>query len=858
MGRAQSVSLRMENPELADVISEIEKQANVKFAYDDQVVLKGRLNGTLQFNQSDLSQVLLDLNSRTNFKFTRIGNNISVVPVKVKAETVQQQKVTLSGVIRDDFGQPLPGASIYISGVNNGTATDNNGGFSIQLPKGTYTVKVSFMGFKTYETSVALTKNTTLEYTMKIDGEELGEVVITQSKNAADVKAPQMSVNSLSVQDIKKIPVALGEPDPIKSLFKLPGVTNAGEGASGFNVRGGAADQNLILLDGTPIYSDSHMFGFFSVFNADAVSGLDLYKGGIPAQFGGRVASILDVRQQSGDNQEYHVDGSVGVISSKLKVRGPLVKDKGSFMVAGRTSYAHLFLKLADNNNSAKFYDLNTRLNYALSEHNQISVSGYAGKDVFDIANSFLSRYGNNMANLNWKHTFSDNLYAETMVYYSDYRFGLELNTQNFVWDSYVKSYGGKYTMRQTVSDHFKLNYGIEGLYYHFNPGTMKPKGDDSQINYTQLDKKFALEPSLFIEAEQTLFEKLTLRYGIRYSMFYRYGAQQIAEYEQNAPLVYNADYNIYEAGTIVGYKNYGKGEVMADYNNWEPRAAISYLLNENTSIKLSYNKMAQYLHILSNSQSPTPVNIWTPSGPFIKPQLLSQYAAGYFRNFNNKAYSLETEVFYKDVKNRIDYVDGANLIGENNLEQSILNGRARSYGWEFLFRKNTGAWTGWVSYTLSRAEQQTKGLSENDPGVANGEWYRSNYDKLHNLSVNAAYDLSDKWSFSGSFTLQSGKPVTYANGYYEFGGIPVPDYGARNSSRLPAYHHLDIAATYVPKPDKHKGWQGSWVFSIYNLYNRQNAASMRFVTNDDTGMNETRRLSIFGILPSVSYMFSF
>ncbi|SHI84766.1 TonB-dependent Receptor Plug Domain [Mesonia phycicola] len=769
-----------------------------------------------------------------------------------------QQNYKLSGVVTDASGVPLLGANVYVKEAQTGSTTDENGKFSLQLSEGTYTLMVSYIGFSTIEEEIELYNNINLAYTLEESGESLDEVLITQNAKAVDIKKPQMSVNSLDMNEIKQIPVAMGEPDPLKSLLTLPGVTNAGEGSSGFNVRGGAADQNLILLDNTPIYSDSHMFGFFSVFNADIVSGLELYKGGIPSQFGGRVSSVLDVHQHTGSDQNFKATGGIGLISSKLMLEGPLKKEKGSFMIGGRTSYAHLFLKLADNENSAKFYDINTKLNYRLNDKNSLSFSGYYGIDVFDISDNFLSSYGNTMGNLKWRHRFNEDISTSLSLFYSDYKFNLELTSQNFKWDSSIKSYGLTYDWKHYVSEAIQLNYGVQGVYYEVNPGTLEPSNAESSINFMQLDKKYALESAAYLDVSHQISEKLNLRYGLRFSTFFRYGPQEVNIYENNEPVVYNPDFNIYEEGTPVGSTSYGKGEVISDFNNLEPRASLSYALNDDTSIKASYNRMAQYLHIISNSQSPTPVNIWTPSGPFIKPQLLDQYALGYFKNFSNKKYSLETEAFYKNIQNRIDYVDGANLIANNNIEQVLLNGKARAYGLEVLYRKNTGKLTGWVAYTLSRAEQKTTGNTAEDPGIANGDWYLSPYDKLHNLSVVGNYEYTNKWSFSANFSLQSGQPVTYPNGYYEIGGLPVPNYSDRNENRLPAYHHLDVAATYTPKPDKKKGWQSYWVFSIYNIYNRQNAASIRFTTNEDTGANEARRLSIFGILPSVSYNFKF
>jgi len=855
---AQKVTVTVDqNVTLKEFFNQIENQTDFKFAFTDQIDTNQKFFAKkTSYSQIEVSKLIAELNKTTAIQFSMTGNNIFVKKKSQPAST-NKKKSTLKGQVYDDEKQPVIGANVYIQELETGAVTDGNGKFSIEIPNGNYTVSISYVGFKNKEKQITVSDDATINFNMEADSQQLGEVIVKTNK-AVDIKTTQMSVNRLSMQEIKRIPVAMGEPDPLKSILTLPGVTNAGEASSGFNVRGGAADQNLILLDGAPVYNDSHMFGFFSVFNADIVNGLDLYKGGIPSKFGGRVSSVLDVTQQTGDFEEYKVNGGIGLISSRLLVQGPIKKEKGSFIVSGRTSYAHLFLKLADNQNSAMFYDFNAKLNYRLSANNTIAFSGYFGNDVFDINDRFSSTYGNTMGILSWKHTFSDRLNSNLSAFYSDYRFNLGISTENFEWDNDIKSYGLKYNWNYQKSEKFKLNYGIDGLYYAFNPGVVQPTSSDSQFNYKQLDKKYALEASAFIDFENQITEKLNFRYGLRYSMFYRLGSEAISTYENGQAVVYNPLYKIYEEGTPTGTISYGKGKTISEFGNFEPRAALSYAFNDNTSVKASYNRMAQYIHILSNTQSPLPMSIWTPSGPFTKPQLLDQYAMGYFKNFKDGDYSFEGELFFKKVQNRIDYIDGADILANNNIEQVILNGKARSYGMELLFRKNTGIFTGWVSYTLSRAEQKTPGRSADEPGIANGDWYLSGYDKMHNLSVVGNYEFSPKWSFSGNFTLQSGQPVTYANGYYEFGGINIPNYSLRNENRLPLFHHLDLAATYTPKPDKKKGWQSYWVFSIYNVYNRKNAASMSFTTNEDTGANETRRLSIFGIVPGVSYNFKF
>ncbi|MFA5556151.1 MAG: TonB-dependent receptor [Flavobacteriaceae bacterium] len=770
-----------------------------------------------------------------------------------------QTQYTLSGTVTDqNTNETLIGVTISIREANIYTATNEYGFYSVSVPEGIYTLEVSYIGYVVLSESVTVSENTRKNISMQSSETMIEAIEISGNSKAVNIRKPEMSVNKLSVEEIKKMPVVLGEVDILKSILTLPGVTNAGEGSSGFNVRGGAADQNLILLDEATMYSSSHLFGFFSVFNSDAIKDLKLYKGGIPSRFGGRVSSVLDIYQKEGNGKEFHGTGGIGAISSRLMLEGPIVKDKLSFLVAGRSSYAHLFLKLTDNKNSAYFYDLNTKISYKINENNNLYLSGYFGRDVFDIQNALKNTFGNSFLNLRWNHIISDNLFTNMSMIYSDYYYGLTLDFVGFNWDSGIENYNFKYDFKHYLSNDLQLNYGTNLIYYDFNPGKISPIDETSGINPQQFEKKYAFEPSFYVDAEQNITENISVNYGIRYSMFYRLGGQNLNVYTDDTPVLFNQELQIYEKATPIGIKHYGRNKKIADFNNFDPRLAVAFTLDGNQSIKASYNRMTQYIHLISNTSSATPLDVWAPSGKYIKPQLLDQYAIGYFRNFKDKEYSLETEVFYKDVQNRIDYIDGADLIGNDAIEQVILNGKSRAYGWEVLLRKNTGKLSGFIAYTLSRSEQQTPGRNQFETGINNGEWYKTPYDKVHDLSVTASYELSPKWNFGAIFALQSGRPVTYPNGFYEYQGINVPSYSLRNENRLPAYHHLDVSATYIPKPQKKKGWQSEWVFSIYNLYNRKNAASISFRQNEDSGRNEAVRLSIFGIIPSVTYNFKF
>ena len=772
-----------------------------------------------------------------------------------------QEKHTISGTVYDKKGnETLIGATIYFPDLSVGTTTNEYGFYSITISKGTHNISVSYLGFSDESKIIELNNKTSLDFYLSERSQALDEVVIQTDIEKINIKSTQMSVNKLTSKTIKQIPVVLGESDIIKSIILLPGVTSAGEGASGFNVRGGAADQNLILLDEAIVFNSSHVFGFFSVFNPDVIKDVKLFKGGIPSKYGGRLSSVLDIYQKEGNNKEFKLTGGIGLISSRILAEGPLKKEKSSFLIGGRSSYAHLFLPLIDNNNEAYFYDLNTKFNYRLNKNNNIFLSAYFGKDVFGINNSFINKYGNAVTNLRWNHLFSDKLFSNLSLIYSDYFYGLILDFVGFEWDSGITNVNFKYDFNHYLKDNLKLSYGVNNIYTKFNAGEIFPNRDDSGIIPFKLTEKFANEFALYLEADHNISEKFSLKYGLRFSNFTRLGQDELNIYENDNPLIYNQQLQKYEPATANGLISYERSDILKSFNNFEPRLSFSYLLNSDSSIKASYNKMAQYLHLLSNTSSPTPLDIWVPSGSFIKPQVLDQYAVGYFKRFKDGDFSLETELFYKDVKNRIDYINGANLVANNEIETVILNGKSRAYGLEFLFRKNEGKLKGWLAYTLSKSEQLTSGRNISEPGINNGEWYNTPYDKTHDLSVNAGYELSSKWKFNTNFLLQTGQPTNYPVGQYEFQGLNVPIYNdnQRNANRLPTYHRLDLSATLTPVKNNNRDLQAEWVFGIYNIYNRKNAASIAFSRNTETSANEAIKTSIFGIVPSITYNFKF
>jgi hypothetical protein len=772
-----------------------------------------------------------------------------------------QENSTLSGTIYDDYNnETLIGVSIYFPELNSGTTSNEYGFYSITVPKGNHTIQISYLGYSTVLETIKLLEKTSKNFNLKVASESLNEIIIESNIEKLNLKTPQMSVNNLTSSTIKQIPVVLGEADIIKSLILLPGVTSAGEGASGFNVRGGAADQNLILLDEAIVFNSSHLFGFFSVFNPDVIKNVKLYKGGIPAKYGGRLSSVLDIYQKEGNSKDFNVTGGIGLISSRLLIEGPLEKEKSSFLIGGRSSYAHLFLPLFDNDNKAYFYDLNSKINYRLNDSNNVFLSTYFGKDVFGVSDNFVNNYGNTVVNLRWNHLFTDKLFSNLSLIYSDYFYGLILDFVGFEWDSGITNFNLKYDFNHYVSEKIKLNYGINNIYIKFNPGKIEPNREDSGIIAEKLIDKYANEFAAYIDAEHKISDDFRLQYGVRFSNFTRLGQDELNTYTNGEAVIYNSEFKKYESAEATGVENFKRSDVISNFYNFEPRVSMSYTLNDNTSIKASYNRMVQYLHLLSNTASPTPLDVWAPSGKYIKPQLLDQYAVGYFKSIKDGKYTLETEAFYKDIQNRIDYINGANLVANNEIETIILNGKARAYGLEILLKKNEGNFQGWVAYTLSRSEQLTAGRSAIEPGINNSEWYSTPFDKTHDFSINASYKLNEKWKFNSNFVYQTGQPANYPVGQYEVQGLNVPIYdnNRRNADRLPAYHRLDIAATLTPEKNKDRRWQGEWVFGIYNLYGRENAASLAFRQNQETLRNEAIQTSIFGIVPSVTYNFKF
>lgn len=784
---------------------------------------------------------------------------ITLLSLLIASTAMAQPKYTLSGYLRDaENGEGLIGATVYVDEIAGGTTTNVYGFYSISLPEGTYNVTLNYVGYTVQKKMIELTSDQKMDVEMVPDQQLLKVVEVTAEKANKNVTNLDIGVEKMDAQMVKDIPQFMGEVDIIRSIQLLPGVSTVGEGATGFNVRGGNIDQNLILLDEATVFNSSHLFGFFSVFNADAVKDLTLYKGGVPARYGGRLSSVLDVRQKEGNTKKFAGNAGIGLVSSRLMLEGPIIKDKMSFMVAGRRSYGDLLLPFFNEDfrgDQLFFYDVNAKLNYKIDDKNTVFLSGYFGADRFRFGNDFESYWGNNTATLRWNHLFNPRLFSNFTAVYSDYEYSLGVpeGVNAFEWEAGIQNTSLKADFSFFPNVNNTIEFGLDGIRYNFSPGRAEGVGEESFFNVLEVQQENALELAAYIGNTQTITENLSVEYGIRYSHFLNYGERDVYEYSTGVP---TTDLD------IIDTTSYDRGEVIADFGGFEPRLAVNYTFSERSSVKLGYNRMRQYIHLVSNTTAATPIDIWTPAGQYVDPAIADQISIGYFRNFDDNMYQVSVEAYYKDYQNLLDYKDNAELLLNDNVETELLQGQGRAYGLEFQIEKVKGRWTGWVSYTLSRSELLVEGINLND-------WYPSNYDKTHDISVVAQYKLNEKWKFGGNFAFMTGRPITYPDSRYVYEGIVVPNYTNRNGARTPSYHRLDLSATLTPQKKKDKvffffkrpdTWESSWSFSLYNAYGRRNPYSIFFRQNENNPqVTEAVRLSIFGsIIPGITYNLKF
>ncbi len=765
-----------------------------------------------------------------------------------------QDRYTLNGYVKDaNNGEGLIGVSVYVRENASGVATNPYGFYSLTLPTGDYTLIYSYVGYAKKEVKVSLTTDLTLDVELEEAARELEEVVVSVEREDENVKSVEMSVNKLEIKTIKKMPALLGEVDLIKSIQLLPGVSTVGEGSSGFNVRGGDISQNLVLLDEAPVYNSSHLFGFFSIFNPDAVKDVKLIKGGIPAQYGGRISSILDVRMKEGNSKKREINGGIGSIFSRLTYEQPFLAGKGSFIVAGRRSYLDVLAKPFMNKDlrDSKFYyyDLTTKVNYRLGNKDTFFASGYFGRDVFG-GGSFGFEWGNATATARWNHIFSPKLFMNLTAYYSNYDYSLsageETDVNAFIWKSRIISSSIKPDFTFYLSPNNQVTFGGQYIHYHAKPASAFAISENERIDLSQAPK-YADESALYVGNEQKIGERLSLQYGLRFSLFRNLGPGIYYEY-------IDVDPGRRKQPVLPG-ESYSKGEVVKQYANWEPRLALNVGVTNTASIKASYNRTAQYLHLLSNTAASSPLDVWTLSSPNIKPQTADQVALGWFQNFADNAYDFSVEVYYKKLYNQIDYVPSSDLLLNNYVEGDLLFGKGRAYGAEFYLKKNKGKLNGWISYTLSRTERQIETISNNN-------WFPARFDKPHHLNLVAIYDLNKRLSFSGNFVFTSGTPATYPTNRFEFNGWALPyNYtNVRNNNRIGAYHRLDLSATLKLQKKLFKTGEQEMVFSVYNAYNRRNPFSVFGRINEENPLKtEAVRYAVMGsIIPAITYNFKF
>jgi hypothetical protein len=754
-----------------------------------------------------------------------------------------QKKFTISGIIKDaSTGETLIGATVIIKELpQTGAAGNAYGFYSLSAPEGDYTLIYSFVGYTPISQAVSLHKDVNINISLNSKN-DLQEVVISNKKpNNDNVVSAQMGVEKLDMQQVNNVPVIFGEKDILKTITLLPGVKQASEGNTGYYVRGGASDQNLILLDEATVYNASHLFGFFSTFNSDAIKDVSLYKGGMPAQYGGRLSSVLDVKMNEGNNKEYTVDGGLGLISSRIKVEGPLVKDKGSFMVSARRTYIDLFLKASSDTNirgsSIYFYDLNAKFNYHFDEKNAIYLSGYFGKDVLGLQNTFGTNWGNSTGTLRFNHVFNSKLFSNTSLIYSNYNYLIQsfITDNEFKATSAINDFNLKEDMQYFINPKHTLMFGINAVNHDLKPGSVTSTST-SRSNNNTIQSRHGIETAAYISDDWHVSEKLNLLYGLRLS---------------NIDLVGPGTYNTYDAaGNTIGSTTYASGAVAKSYLNLEPRFSASYAINDQNSVKLSYNRNTQNVHILNNSTSSTPTDLYVLSSNNIKPEIADQLSTGYFKNFDENAYEFSGEIYYKWLQNQIDYKNGAQLIANPNVESQLVYGVGRAYGLELFLKKKYGKFNGWIGYTLSKTEGKFNGISNNN-------YFPNKYDRTHDLSVVGIYQLNKRWTFSGTFVYGTGDAVTYPTGKYTIGGLTTYYYSSRNSYREPSTNHLDLGATLDGK--QHIRYHSSWTFGIYNVYNRKNPYTITFRdSKTNPGSTEAVETSLFGIVPSVTWNFKF
>ena len=754
-----------------------------------------------------------------------------------------QVKHTISGSVKAKAtGESIIRATVIVSGKNIGVTTNDYGYYSLTLPEGKYTLVISSVGRQSKSTDVDLKENIQLETQLEEQGQLQNVVVTAQSSRGRTIRGTQMGVEHISTAEIRSVPVLFGERDVLKTLQLLPGVKSVAEGNSGLSVRGGGTDQNLILLDEAPVYNASHLLGFFSTFNSDAIKDVTLYKGDMPAQYGGRLSSVVDVRMNEGNNQDYHVTGGVGLISAKINVEGPIEKDKSSFLFTARRTYADMFLKLSSdstkNKNSLYFYDLNAKLNFTLSDRDKLYVSGYFGRDELSSADIFGINWGNATATVRWNHSFGPRLFSNTSLIYSDYNYKLKINNNgsDYLVRSELRDLNLKEELQWFLNPRNTLRFGFNSIHHSMTPGVLDSQGANSGVNDTAFQRRYGLENAVYISNDWKASERVNVTYGGRLEAFSAIGKGDF--------------YNVSPAGQVIDTIHNGSGQILKTYVNPELRLGVSYQLDPNTSLKASYAGNTQNMHLLSSGSAGLPTDKWVLSNNMIRPERSHQVSVGYYKNLRDDKYELTVEAYYKALQNQIDYRDGANVLSNGTIETELLYGKGRAYGVEWLLRKKQGRLTGWIGYTLSKSEKKIDGIN-------NDQWYNAYQDRTHDISIVGMYKLDRKWLLSGSWVYNTGNAVSFPSGKYKSDGRTIYYYSERNGYRMPAYHRLDLSATVQLKQTKK--FSSELAFGVYNAYARNNAFIITFRDNKtDPNKTEAVQTTLFSAVPFISYNFKF
>jgi hypothetical protein len=751
-----------------------------------------------------------------------------------------QHKYTISGYVKDaKSGENLIGATISIRELQGkGTGTNAYGFFSITLPEGHYQITGQFVGFTPQVVQIDLKQSIKQNFALIEQVNTLDEVVVSGQRRDENISRTTMGMQKLNTSEIRSIPVLFGENDVLKTIQLLPGIKPAGEGSSGFNVRGGSSDQNLILLDEATVFNASHLLGFFSVFNSDAIKDVTVYKGNEPAEYGGRLSSVLDIKMNDGNDRKMKFSGGIGLISSRICIEGPIVKEKGSFMITARRTYADLFLKLSADSARKQtrlyFYDVNAKASYRLNGNNRIYLSGYFGKDLITLKNTFGINWGNVSGTLRWNHLFSDRLFSNTSLIFSNYDYKIFINNgNNLNIISRIQDYGVKQDFQFYIQTNSTLKFGFNSIYHKILPGVITT---DSNIDLKKLTNKNDWENSFYLSHQFRFSDFFKVEYGSRLTLFSALGPGDVYTYDPN--------------GRITSFETIPSGEFIKNYLNLEPRITLDFLVNQTSSVKASLSRNVQNLHLLSNSTSGNPTDLWIPSSNIVKPELSDQVSLGYYRNFNDNKFEFSIETYYKKLMNQIDYKNGAQLLFNENVESQILFGKGRAYGLEVFLKKKYGRFNGWISYTLSRSERKFDAINS-------GNYFPAKQDRTHDLSLVGMYELNKRWTFSATWVYYTGNAVTYPTGKYSIDGKTIFYYSDRNADRMPAYHRLDLGATWINK--KSEKFESSWNFSLYNAYGRDNAYMINFRdSKSDPTRTEAVQTTLFKMIPSVTYNFKF